>query len=311
MTDTRLNRFFSTNLPKLTALIACWFCPLQSQAADQPHNELAVADKTPPGIVELTIPTQLPQNLSFKTKAEVMAMRSALINGQSQMLAREYLPSNEIFGAIQDSKPWWGLQGEAFWGAGQRSIEGDSEESRFFLNPYIMIGANGYAFNIWNREKITQADLNDPQFPYNWKPTSIRFWPVQATGEVVYGVSDYNARLDALRDKLKVQRIMPMFALVGYNARDFGYHWLWVDPELSSNIQCVMEPKSATEIRQFIHCGGSCGYPGGCNNMSPGIAELDRMRYTALPAMAYIQLWKNKPSNVQDPPDLTFILRLE
>jgi hypothetical protein len=102
-----------------------------------------------------------------------------------------------------------------------------------------------------------------------------------------------------------------MFALVGYNARDFGYHWLWVDPELSSNIQCVMEPKSATEIRQFIHCGGSCGYPGGCNNMSPGIAELDRMRYTALPAMAYIQLWKNKPSNVQDPPDLTFILRLE
>jgi len=272
---------------------------------------LAIADKTQPGVVELTIPTQPPQNLNFKTKAEILAIRSALVNSQPQLLANEYVPSNEVFGALQDSKPWWGLQGEAFWGAGPRSIEGDSEESRFFLNPLMLVGANGYAFNIWNTEKITDADLANPHFPYNWRPTSIRFWPAQSVGEVVYAVSDYNEQLDKLRDRLKVQQIMPMFALVAYNARDFGYHWLWVDPDLSTNIQSLNQSASATEIRQFMHCGGSCGYPGGCNNMSPGIAALDRMRYTALPAMAYIQLWKNKPQSVQDTPDMTFLVRLE
>jgi len=296
---------------RLTALIACWFWPLHLNAADRPANQLAIGDKAQPSAVEIIVPTAQLQNLNYKTKSEVLALRSTLVNEQPQLLAQEYLPSDDVFGRIEDGKPWWGLQGEAFWGTGKRSIEGDSEESRFFLNPFILVGANTYAYNIWDKDKITEADLADAAFPYNWKPTSVRLWPAQSKGEVVYGVSEYNQQLEKLHDKLKEQKIIPQFGLVAYNARDFGYHWLWVEPESSSNIECLTDPKGATEIEQFIHCGNSCGYPGGCNNMSKAIAALDQIKYKALPAVASVQLWKNKPKSIHDQPDMTFVIRLQ
>ena len=181
-------------------------------------------------------------------------------------------------------------------GPGKRSIEGSSEESRFLLNPFMLVAANPYSYNIWDPQKITDDDLSRADFPFTWLPQVVHWSADKSSAEVVYRVSSYNEQLYAWRDKLRVQKIMPKFALVAYNARDFGYQWIWVATDRSSNIECLQKPSHATRITQMLHCGGTCGYPGGCNNMSPSIPDIDEIAYTQLPAKACIYLWKEKPA---------------
>jgi hypothetical protein len=238
-------------------------------------------------------------------------VRAASVAQFPNLLAKPYSPQPEVFNLIEDNKPWWGMRGEAIWGEGQRSIEGLSEESRFILNPFLLVAANAWTFTMWKPDKTTTEDLDNPKFPYNWLPSAIRLWPAKSMGEVVYPVSVFNDQMYEFRDKLKDQKIVPKFALVAYNARDFGYNWLWVNPKESSNIDCLHKMDEPVHIRQMIHCGGSCGYPGGCNNMSPSMPIIDEIAYGALPAKAYVELWKEKPSDVSQQPDMVFVINLE
>jgi hypothetical protein len=98
------------------------------------------------------------------------------------------------------------------------------------------------------------------------------------------------------------------FDLVAYNARDMNLNYIYLSLSDSLNLAPYVVAESPFAIAHFIHRGGSCGYPGDCNNVSPPTPELDSIRITALPARAHIWLWANAPQSVEQPPDMTFII---
>ena len=57
------------------------------------------------------------------------------------------------------------------------------------------------------------------------------------------------------------------------------------------------------QLKQFIHTGSSCGYPGACQNMSPGQEELV-FRIDSLPAVIHMKLWRKKPGGPGEKEDL-------
>ena len=96
-------------------------------------------------------------------------------------------------------------------------------------------------------------------------------------------------------------------SLIAYNARDLRFNYLYVDTGQSDGVVSANNERKAVEVRQYIHCGGSCGYAGGCNNMSPTQAELD-IELTKVPAKAYIKLWRDNPKSVDGPSDMDVIV---
>jgi hypothetical protein len=120
-------------------------------------------------------------------------------------------------------------------------------------------------------------------------------------------VGDWLVGLEHIMDtKFKLEEAP--FDLAAYNARDLGYNFIKVDYRLSKGLKHT--EADVIEIKQYIHCGGSCGYPGGCNNMSPAVKELDDFHLTALPAQAIIYLWRQKPSGNQAA-DLTLVMNFQ
>ena len=258
------------------------------------------------------MPTRWADDYNYKTKAEILAMRTRYVQEVPQLFASPYQPSTPIFTAIEDRKPWWGLAGRSVWGRGMRSIEGLSEESRFVSNPFVLVGADPASANVWSPDKITKEDLGDVNFPYAWHLKTVTWWPAKNEAEAVYLASEFNAHMFEFKDKLKLQTIVPGFTLVAYNARDFGYNYIWMDEKHSTNIVNVNRPpEEAVRITQMFHCGGTCGFAGGCNNMSPRMTAIDCIKYTNLPARAVVRLWKQKPANVNRAPDFTFYVVLE
>lgn len=189
-----------------------------------------------------------------------------------------------------------------------RSIDGPSEESRFLLNPFLLVGANPWTAKIWAGGKITQDDLDNRDFPYTWTPEELKYWPRRRTAAVVYDVTAFNGKLKTMDAKLEITKDNNRFGLVTYNARDFGYNFLLVSDQLSSHVENAFKGKGPIEIKQYIHTGDSSNYPGGCNNMSPAMDEIDKLTLKELPARATIFLWKKRPPRVTDQPDFTFIL---
>lgn len=274
------------------------------------------ADPTQPPDVSGTpveIESNPPQCFNFASKTDILALRTHLVamHSHTLLVGASYTPNASVFGELEDNKPWWGMQGEAVWGVGQRSIEGDSEESRFVLNPYVLVAANPYAFGIWHPDRISVQDLERPDFPYTWSPSQIRWWPQSATGQVIYDVSAYNEKLFQWRAKLKEPHIDPRFGLVAYNARDFGFNFLALDIGNSSHVKNLEKQRKPIQIKQHLHCGKSCGYAGGCNNMSPATKAIENIKYTRLPARACIHLWKEQPRSMAERPDFTFYIELK
>jgi hypothetical protein len=257
------------------------------------------------------IPINPPGNLSFKSKAEILAARSKLVERCPALLRKPYTPMGAIYDPIEDHRPWWGMQGTFIWGAGKRSIEGVAEESRFLLNPYLLVGANSGTALVWNKDKIDDADLKDSSFPYCWLPDSLHFYPDQALVQTTYNITAFNKELSDRQEKLTVKLTETMkFGLIAYNARDFGYNFIYLDPAKSMNITAKIKTDRPTLIRQMIHCGTSCQYPGGCNNMSPAQPGIDEFDCSELPARANIRLWKEPPLSIESKPDLTVFIDL-
>jgi len=86
-------------------------------------------------------------------------------------------------------------------------------------------------------------------------------------------------------------------------------NYLYVAYQDSSNISKLDAPASAYAIPHYLHRGGSCGYPGGCNNMSPDTPEISWIELTRLPARAVIRLWSRNPGAVERAPDMVFVIQ--
>lgn len=275
--------------------------------AEANTNELALG-KSSKVSEKISIELNQPVEFDFKTRSDILNMRSHEVSKYPQLLKRPYVPYNPVFGAIEDGKPWWGLAGAAVFDSGTRSMLGLSEESRFVMNPFMLVAANPGSTKIWNAGLFSEKQINDPNFPYFWIPESLTIDPAKHLGVVTYNLSAYQKKILAT-GMLKGQVQINRFSLVAYNARDFGFNYIFFNQDKSVHVVNDNHADSPSYIKQFIHCGGTCGCPTTCcNNMSPFMGEIDRLRITRLPARAVVYLWKDQPEDLRKSPDMVFLL---
>lgn len=235
--------------------------------------------------------------LNFLKKSDILDLRNKYVNEYPELLTGAYKPSEAIFGQIEDGKPWWGILGISYYGPGQNSIEGPAKDSRYIFNPFLLVALSEPGAHI----------VNDPSLapiPICPKPISL-VWEGRSKAVATYEAGEF------LRLQFKYRYPdagKNEFDLIAYNARDFGFNYLYIDKNRSHNVP-PDNNQGPVQIQQMLHCGGSCGYPGGCNNMSPYQADL-RVRISSLPATLYIKLWRDKPAGTDADADMIFIIEI-
>lgn len=238
----------------------------------------------------IDIPVNRPVPLSYKTKAEVYNLRKNAVNN-SIFKNPDYEPSDTVFGQIEDGKPWKSLNACSV--NGRSDINGASEESRFILNPTILVAAtNDFRLHCTDNNKILHLT-----------PISVKYFEPNKEIIVTYDRFDINT-LD----------YNTYYEFNGLNARDFGYKYAYIDKEKTTYDLIFVNGQNIgnqiVEFKNYIHTGGSCGVPGGCNNGSPNQPMLDfhnshrwntpYKQYREI----YIKLWKNMPKSPQDEADI-------
>lgn len=241
--------------------------------------------------------------LDFKTKSEVLESRKKYVNEHPQLAKYltqgEYEPSDAVFGQIEDGKSWWGIWGLYYYGRGEKSIEGPSEETRYINNPYLLVGIGEMYFQYG---KVDPSKYNpDEAYPC---PTGFTWDMKEKKYSVEYDINSYLTKAIVL--KFYQPREL---SFVMYNAKDLGYRFFYIIPEETKNIK-YPEQKEALLIPQFIHTGPSSGYPGGSNNMSPSFPPLDFI-VEKIPARAVINLWKNRPKSIKEKPDMQAVVDMK
>jgi len=108
-------------------------------AAATRSDVLVTGEAAPAGAV--TIGLYDPIELDGMTRAEVEQLRTYYVDKHPE-LVREYTPSSAVFGQIVDGLPWWGVEGQFCDGPGERGIDGDSEEARWVINPFLLLGVD-------------------------------------------------------------------------------------------------------------------------------------------------------------------------
>lgn len=274
-------------------------------------NELALSqDSKSPGTI--AIPITDPRDLNFKARSEILGERSRIVQS-FPLLKGTYQPSEEVFGHLENKKPWWGYYGMYVYRQGRRSIEGPAKESRFILNPYLLVGADATNVGVVDVSTVTPDVLKKPGFPFVWPAKNLKWSPKESSAAVTYDVTAYEKSLKTF-SKYVVNNNphITKFSLIAYNARDFGFNYIYPDTAKGRNVQNRFKEKAPILIKQYIKVGTSCGYPGGCNNMSPLMPELDYMELKGgLPAVLPIKLWKQKPRSVDEKPDFTYTINFQ
>lgn len=244
------------------------------------------------------------REFDFMTKQELYALRKKLVQQNAELVQGKYIPSENVFGAIADGKPWWGMEGQWCYDSGNRSIEGLSEESRFFLNPFLLLAIDGW----WGVKKSGHCFVSYPRV------VSLIWYASEKKAVATYDISRFKRerKYSHICDKCRNDKNIYL-ELINYNARDFGYNYVYAVPKLSKEV--IPQQKSrlfedACQLRSFIHLGSSCGYPGGCNNASPYEPDMLFM-VKKIPAEIYCKLWKEKPANKEQQADFVFVIEFK
>jgi len=255
------------------------------------------------GVINLRINPMI--ELDFKSKKEIYEIRKSYVLQYPQLLNKliegEYSPSEAIFGAIEDNKAWYGIIGQSYYGPGDRLMDGPSEETRFIANPFLLVGLDSGVMLV--------VDGYDPHLPPIMiypEPLSLVWSTDCSSATVKYNLNSFWQKHHRYHDPDIEERGLD---LVGFNARDFGFNYLYVDPQKSQNAFSMQAGYQPAMIRLYIHCGGNCGYAGCCNNMSPEQPEL-RVKINSLPAVLYLKLWRNAPTSIEQSPDMVFIIKM-
>lgn len=237
-------------------------------------------------------------DLNSKTRQEVYDLRKEFVRRHLDIASPGYEPSR-VFESIEDGKPWWGFAGLDHFGPGPKSSEGLSTQSRFINNPYLLVGLSE-RFMLWN---ILGASGEDAP---RLMPTSLEWRSDAARATARYEVRPYFDFLARATNGFERE-----LALIGYNARDFGLNYIWVDAAKSRNVAWQSDGVHAVQIPQYIHCGGSCGNPSTCcNNMSPSPSKNFRFVVKDFPAAVHVSLWREKPYSTDERADMTFVIEM-
>jgi ribosomal protein L40E len=273
-------------------LIGVWLVR-EPPSSNENRNALAIGDRAKVEAIDIFV--QAPSELDTLTKEEVQGLRIESVYRYPELLFSGYEPFSGVFGEIVDGLPWWGVAGKFYYGPGEQSIEGPSNESRYILNPYLLVGAEPCGG--FDKNRVSEELIRRPGFPFYCPAQQLSWEPAEPSAEVTYSAN------------CVAQRNYSCFNLIAYNARDLNLNYIYVSYENSTNISKSDPPTEASEIPQYIHQGDSCNYPGDCNIMSPDTPELDNLRVVGLPARAEIWLWKEEPESLETTPDLTYVIR--
>ena len=296
--------------PILPPLLAACLLTIWVTYLPKPNrNALAIGKSA--RAADLDIAIQPPAELDFKSKAEVLESRKAAVLRYPHLISGDYEPSDAVFGQIEDGRPWWGITGHFYLGPGERSIEGPAEEARFLLNPYLLVAVEfDGLFYSWDTRRIAEGDLRRPDFPFYCEASQLRWSPREARAEVTYDVSQCLARTNRWTTQ-PLGLANAFFSLIAYNARDMNLNYIYVSYPDSRNVSKPDAPTSPYANPQYLHRGGSCGYPGGCNNMSPDTPEISWINITELPAQAVVWLWRQRPWFGTQSPDMVFVIHFK
>lgn len=282
-------------------LNANWLDYFSKKSDPSPETNALLLGSGYKGPAVVFIPVHPLADLDFKSKSEIEDSRRFAVREHSFLLANEYKPDQRVFGSLQDGKPWWGVDGVMKEGPGPSSMKGYSKESQSINNPFLLVtvGEKGaYVVNFPTR--LTPLEC----FP---NPVSISYEPSKKIAKARVAISNYLE----YQNEINAQGLPAhLFELIAYNARDFGFNFIFIDPDTSFNIDTQNLSPSPCRIKQYIHTGGSCGASEGCNNMSPDQPELT-VNVLSTPATVNIKLWKQEPKSLSDPADLIYTLELE
>jgi len=281
--------------------------------ASMNHNRLLIGERAQiRGPYEVVL--NRPVEFDFLSRADVLRVRRDAVAQHPSIIHPGYRPSPAVFGQIEDGLPWWGNAGQYFHGPGATSIDGPSEESRYIVNPLLLVAVDFVGLSPWSdgfewdRGRVGDGEWNDPDFPLYCRESSLTWWPHQSRAEAVYDLSVHLEKLNGYT-AARTSLADAVFRLMPDNARDMDLNYLAVSPERSWNVSKADWRREPVRILHFIHRGGSCGYPGGCNNGSPYQPELDNFRVEALPAHLDVLLWRDRPEDVWQPPVMRFTVR--
>lgn len=240
---------------------------------------------------DVSINLQAPIALSGKSKQEIYNLRKRAV-ANSIFRNSNYEPSNEVFGGIEDYKPWISMN--ACYIDNKAVVTGPSEEARFILNPTILVAIE-YVYGAYCKEGGYVPNLQAKSVKYSKARNEITVVYEKLPNETLSNGTEYSFN--------------------GINARDLGYKYAYIDKSRSTYdlIFTDKDTNISTTIAQFqdfLHTGGSCRHESGCNNGSPHQPMLDFENSHAKNTpykqnkVIYIKLWKKMPNTLQDKPDI-------
>ena len=234
-----------------------------------------------------------PTEYDYLSREEIFNLRKKYVNN-SLFASKFYRPSNEVFGAIEGNKPWYGENIACPFSA--KDITAGYSARRIYVNnPAILVGA------------IQTLGYKYPQDTPFCKNKLLNFMPQK----ILYSKKNnllivrYNADNSLINNIQEPQYGMPL-GFVGLNARDLGYKYGFA----ASNRNIIYKErnnisKNVYKFRDFLHTGGSCRVPGGCTNTSPLQPEMDFF-IQELPAEITFKLWKNEPQSPNEKADILY-----
>ncbi len=248
---------------------------------------------------ELTeIKVNAPTEYDYLSREEIFNLRKKYVNDLI-FASKFYSPSNEVFGAIEGGKPWYGENVACPFSA-KDITKGYSARSVYLNNPAVLVGP------------IQTLGYKYPQDTPFCQNKLLNFIPQK----ILYSknanliIVNYNANNSLIHNIQEPQYGMP-FGFVGLNARDLGYKYGYA---VSYKNIIFKENNNISNhlytFRDFLHTGGSCKVPGGCTNTSPLQPEMDFV-ITQLPAHITFKLWKNKPASLQENAEIMFKVKFE
>lgn len=255
-----------------------------------------------------------PRQLNGLTKKRVYELRALRVNEHQELLSSSYHPFDPVFSLIEDGAPWWADKGMFMLSfdkhpGGEAAISGPSSyHSAYLENPFLLLAPYcGQLVNLTKRPEFAGLPYQDRNFPYICTPKSLTWEPQRRHARAVYDISDYLRRMEQLGfGRPDLSQSENIVSLMTYNAQDFGFSFMQTDSSSTGIDWAFEEGNPPIKLIQFFHRGGSCGYPGGCNNMSP---SMPYFKLTAYPAALRFNLWYDPPSH--SPPDFTFEIVLQ
>lgn len=238
-------------------------------------------------------------NYNGKSAEELYALRSRTVAKYSELVPGTYKPSSSVF-TIDGKNPWWGIRGYMFRGRNISSTDGMSRESVFFGNPLVLVCPEFYGTNMhWSPQRFPKDEDFVNVFPTYLQPQSVKIFPKEQREEVVYDVMHYYNDVKAMMDgNWPISEIA--FDIFAYNARDFGYNYLYIEPNKSSNISKM--PPDVIAIEQVLGTKTRDSCAPSCNDIITPDALIG-YKLKNLPAKCHILLWKSKPASHVTPED--------